>query len=437
MKNKNILDYLFFCIIINLIPIISLKVLEIPNKIYTILVLFVYAIQTLIMCFVVRKKLKETSKKTIIILLLFFILQIIAQLISYFKWNHFEIQDVANIFSVTINLFLYLYLCAKFEITKDEFISFMKKMIIVGLIACIYNIIVNWGSIINIFNLDYSYSVSISSFFPNRNQFGMFLLIMIMSTLYILIDKRSKGYIALLIVFLINLIWTMSRNAMLGTGVLVILFILFNGKDIVREMTKKQKIIVCSILAILVIIVVVLLFTIPEIWETINRLFIRTDLSDPTAGRMKIWKNGIDILKNNPVIGVGRFQAIYLNNTVYKSLLDQFHNIYIETLVSYGIIGLTGLGYLIIRNIKKVKNSAIDKVTKRLMLSSIIVFLVISFFETTCRFAIGYVDTINMIYFFTIPLIYANIKNEKEVPNELSAKKNAGRRPIQKNEKKI
>ena len=425
MKNKNILDYLFFCIIINLIPVILLGVLEIPSKIYTILVLLAYAIQTLTMCFVVKEKIKETSKKTIIILLLFFVVQIIAQLISYFRWNHFEIQDVANIFSVTINLFIYLYLCAKFEITKEDLLSFMKKMVILGLIACIYNIIVNWESIINILNLEYSYSVSISSFFPNRNTYGMFLLIMIISILYILINKRSKGYIALLIVFLINLIWTMSRNAMLGTGILAILFILFNGKDILNKMSKKQKIIVITILSISIFIGIILLFTIPEIWNTIIKLFIRTDLSDPTAGRMQVWINGISIFKNNPVIGVGRFQAIHLNNTVYQSSLDQFHNIYIETLVSYGIIGLIGLGYLIVRNIKHVKNSKIDKVTKRLMQSSMIVFLVISFFESTCRFSMGYVDTINMIYFFTIPLIYANYKMKKEVNDELSTKKNA------------
>ena len=425
MKNKNILDYLFFCIIINLIPVILLGVLEIPSKIYTILVLLAYAIQTLTMCFVVKEKIKETSKKTIIILLLFFVVQIIAQLISYFRWNHFEIQDVANIFSVTINLFIYLYLCAKFEITKEDLLSFMKKMVILGLIACIYNIIVNWESIINILNLEYSYSVSISSFFPNRNTYGMFLLIMIISILYILINKRSKGYIALLIVFLINLIWTMSRNAMLGTGILAILFILFNGKDILNKMSNKQKIIVITILSISIFIGIILLFTIPEIWNTIIKLFIRTDLSDPTAGRMQVWINGISIFKNNPVIGVGRFQAIHLNNTVYQSSLDQFHNIYIETLVSYGIIGLIGLGYLIVRNIKHVKNSKIDKVTKRLMQSSMIVFLVISFFESTCRFSMGYVDTINMIYFFTIPLIYANYKMKKEVNDELSTKKNA------------
>ena len=414
MKTRNILDYLFVCILINLIPVILLKVFEIPSKIYTILVLFVYAIQTLIMCWAVRKKIKETSKNIIIVLIVFFILQIIAQLCSYFRWQNVEIQDMANILSLTVNIFIYLYLCSKFEIMKKDFIAFMKKMIVVGLVSCIYNIIVNWEVILNFFGLEYSYLVSISSFFPNRNQFGSFMLIMIVATLYILINQKDKKYIFLLLIFMINLILTMSRNAILGMGLVLIFFILFNLKDFCKKLSKKQIIIICCIIAVLIIVGIILLITIPEISDTINRLFLRTYTIDPTSGRMKVWTNGIEIWQNNPLIGVGRFQAININETVYNSDLDQFHNIYIETVVSYGIVGLVGLAYIIVREIKKVKNSQIDKISKRLMITSIIVFLVISFFETTCRFAIGYVDTLNTIFYFTIPLIYANIKNEKE-----------------------
>ena len=414
MKTRNILDYLFVCILINLIPVILLKVFEIPSQIYTILVLLVYAIQTLIMCWVVRKKVKETSKNIIIVLIVFFILQIIAQVCSYFRWQNLEIQDVANILSLTVNIFIYLYLCAKFEITKKDFIAFMKKMVIVGLISCIYNIIVNWEIIINFFGLEYSYLVSISSFFPNRNQFGSFMLIMIIATLYILINQKDKKYIFLLLLFIINLILTMSRNAILGMGLVFIFFIIFNIKDFYKKLSKKQIIIICCIIAVLIIIGIVLLITIPEISDTIDRLFLRTYTLDPTSGRMKVWTTGIEIWQNNPLIGVGRFHAININETVYNSELDQFHNIYIETLASFGIVGLLGLAYIIFREIKKVKNSQIDKTSKRLMITSILVFLVISFFETTCRFAIGYVDTLNMIFYFTIPLIYANIKGEKE-----------------------
>ena len=47
------------------------------------------------------------------------------------------------------------------------------------------------------------------------------------------------------------------------------------------------------------------------------------------------------------------------------------------------------------------------------MLISVVVFLVISCFETTCRLSIGYADTISMIYFIAIPIIYSNIKGQK------------------------
>ena len=47
LKKKSILDKLFLCIILNLIPSAMLGVFHISNKIYTILYGIVYIIQTI------------------------------------------------------------------------------------------------------------------------------------------------------------------------------------------------------------------------------------------------------------------------------------------------------------------------------------------------------------------------------------------------------
>ena len=414
MKKNNILNYLFICIVINIIPVALLKIFEIPSKIYTISVILGYMVQTLIMAWAVRYKLKETSKKAIIFFAILFILQVTAQIFNYLRWDKIVIRDIANIFSVLVNIYIFIYLCSKFKITKEEFISFMKKMLILGLISCIYNIFANWSDILNIFNAKDSYSVSISSFFPNRNQYGLFMLICIISSLYIIIKEKSKKYILTQILFIISLILTMSRNAILGLVILYGLYIVLNIKNMILKLTKKQKIILTSSIIVILLIGIILLFSVPMIWETIDKLFLRTDTISTGSGRTIVWKNGINITKNNPILGVGRFTGVSLNTNQYNSPLTQFHSIYIETLVSYGILGLASLVYLFITIIKKVLNSKIQTIEKKIMLSSIIVFLVLSCFETTCRFAAGYVDTIYMIFFFTIPLIYANIKSETE-----------------------
>ena len=72
-QNKNILNYLFICIVINIIPTVLLGEFNISNKIYTLLTIGVYVIQTLIMLWYIKDKIKTTSKKMVISIIIFFI----------------------------------------------------------------------------------------------------------------------------------------------------------------------------------------------------------------------------------------------------------------------------------------------------------------------------------------------------------------------------
>lgn len=412
-QNKNILNYLFICIVINIIPVVLLGEFNIPNKIYTLLTIGVYVIQTLIMLWYIKDKIKTTSKKMVISIIIFFILQVITQVVNIVNFGIIEIKDIANILVVAINIYIFVYIASKFEVTKEQFVDFMKKMIFLGIISCIFNLIVNFKSIINIFNVQSSYELNLKSFFANRNQYGIFLIIMLISNLYIIENTRKKAYILLHVVFIISLILTMSRNAIIGMFLIHILYLCFNAKNILHKMNKNQKKLALVIILSILILASLIIIFIPTVREVIDKLFLRTYTINPESGRIKIWLDGISMSKNNILTGLGRFKAIKLNNTIYNSSLEQFHNIYIETFVTYGIIGLIYLIYFIVKFIKKIKDSAIDKKQKNIMLISVVVFLVISCFETTCRLSMGYVDTISMIYFIAIPIIYSNIKGQK------------------------
>ena len=413
-NDKDILNYLFTCIVINIIPIMLLGEFNIPNKIYTILTILVYIVQILIMIWCTKNKIKNTSKKIIIFILVIFSLQIITQIVNFLNFRSIEIKDIVNIVAVILNSYLYIYMALKSEVTKEQFVNFMRKIVFLGMISCIYNIIVNFENVINIFNVKNSYELNLKSFFANRNQYGIFLIIVMLSNLYILNTERSKKYIILQIIFIISAILTMSRNAILGTIIMNLLFISFNIKNIKEKLSKKQMITFIAVCSTVVLIIVLSIVLVPEIKETVNKLFIRTYTISTDSGRIKMWINGIDMVKSNILTGIGRFKAIMLNNTAYNSRLDQFHSIYVETLVTYGIVGEVCLIYSIVQYIKRIKNSFIDKGEKNIMLIGIITFLIISCFETTCRLSIGYADTITMIYFITIPLMYTNIKLKEE-----------------------
>lgn len=415
MKNdKNILDYLFLCIIINLIPVGLLSVFRISDKLYTITTLIAYIAQSALILWIAKDKIKTTTPKMIAILCVICLLQVITQIINYVNFGGVQIKDFANMIAVITNIYLFFFLCTQYQITREQFLKFMEQMILLGLIACVFNILFNFGSIIKIFNIETAYSVDIKSFFANRNQFGIFLLIMILSNLYIITNKRDKKYKFLQVFFSLNLLLTMSRNAMVGLFIIYGIRFILMLKEKSKNLDKKQVKLLIITTMLWVIVFVLVITTIPEIWKIVDKYIIRSYTITGESGRIKVWKNGIDILKYNPLTGVGRFQAADLNQRMYDSILNQFHSIYVETIVGYGIIGLLALIYFFYYLIKNIKSSSTNQKDKEILLMSIGLFLFISCFESLCRFAIGYVDTITMIYFMVLPFIYSNQRLKKE-----------------------
>lgn len=413
MKKNNILNYLFICIVINMVPTILLGALGIPANVYTILNACAYILEVIIMLYAIRNNIKKISNKKLSILLLFFLVQILTQLINYFKWNSIEIEDIIHIFSVTINVFIFIFCCSYAEINKNDLIKFMKKMVLLGIIACIYNLFINGITMLNISNLVSSYSVSFSSFFPNRNQFGIFLLISIISNMYLKQESEKKIYRYFIdILFIINLVLTMSRTSIIGLITVFVAKFYFDYKNKGKKISFIKAILIIILICLIVLGIIYILEN-EDVLKLIDTLFIRTDNIETASGRVTVWENGINIVtENNLLLGVGRFMGIEFNKTIYGSDLENFHSIYVETFVIYGIVGLVLLAILLIYIIKNIKLSKIPKEIKSILLISIIVFLIISAFETTTRLSIGYADTISLIYFITIPIICANMKKE-------------------------
>lgn len=418
MKKNNILSYVFICIIINMIPISLLGVFNISDSIYTILNAIAYMLEILIMIYAVRNNIKKVSNKKVYLLLLFLLMQIIVQIINYFNFEQYSIQfqEVVHILSVIVNIFVFIICTSYSKVEKEDIIKFMKKMVYLGVLLCCYNIIINATKILNISNIISSYSVSFSSIFPNRNQFGLFLITMILSNLYIKQLNKNFFYKFVEVFFIINLVLTMSRNSIIG--MISIYIIKFYLDCFVSKKISKKKILIVSLIILTMITAIIIILNNNQYMQLIDRLFIRSDTLETGSGRTQVWKNGIEmVVNNNIIIGIGRFNAIRLNKTLYNSKLDQFHSIYIETFVTYGLTGLIILFVLFKYIMKRIKRSSLDLEYKNILITSLFVFMIISIFETTTRFAIGYADIMNMVYFIVIPIILTT-ENKEELLEE-------------------
>src|SRR5699024_3063333 len=117
----------------------------------------------------------------------------------------------------------------------------LKVIVLLGIISCIYNIVINWSEMLKIFTITNSYQVRFQSFFDNRNQFGSFMFTSIFAQIMLFYLDKEKNkrklfrFLACLILFILNLLLTLSRGAILVSALFTFLtfFVLsYNSKRI-------------------------------------------------------------------------------------------------------------------------------------------------------------------------------------------------------------
>lgn len=406
IKDKiNLPMILFFVICVNYIPLI------IPNMISkesygvgVIPMVFCFGIECIVLTLYYLKKIEITKemKKNIIILIGISLILFIIQIKNFIS-KDYQIMDFANIACQFLNVLL-LFIAIINQKGEEKYISyFMKAMIIFGIISCIDNMILYFNEILQTLGFQKgAFMVHIKSFFANRNQFAFFMYVTIIADLFMILKENRLRYKLVLILFLINLFFTMSRTGLLAT--LIFAFIYFFT---IEKISKKTKCILCTIA---IVCLIGTFFILNEINPLLIKKLIRFDHIKDLSGRTEIWDRGIKILKENPlnwIFGVGRFKGITELEFETKSF-TQFHNIYLDCLITGGIIELVFILYIYYYVIKKVFKSNLEKKYKNLYITMFITYAIYICFESCGRFSIGCTDTLCLIFFVTIPLLHSN-----------------------------
>ena len=354
-----------------------------------ILLLVLYALKT-----------KTTIKKKFLLLPAISLFISLCTIISCSIYNiQIQTYDLINVLIKAVNLFCYIILFINIKINKNQFLYLMKLFVILGVAACIYNFIFNFYDILNFYKITSTYDLSLNSIFSNRNQFGAYLFLATVAYNFYNDRKKitAKNYV-IYGLFILNIILTMSRGAILATGIFVILILLYNK--------KYKTIIFLLILAILLAIIVNQYF---PIFKFISDNILRTDTG--TTGRTKIWATALSIWKNGSIMfGTGYYSGLEIAKTSYAFKYSQFHSYYCDLLVEGGIAQLLFISIIIFlcyRNSQKCK----DIYLKRTMTASFISILVFSFFESVNFLALGYADMLYTIFYMTVPILLSNIKN--------------------------
>lgn len=366
ITNKKILNIFTFCILI-VIPLMKqlsfyLVKLNVMNEYDFINPAIVIYMSIPFLIFVYIKDIKDKKRKLDLYDYLFFILVVIGIIVTIFSMDKsISIfgKDYRHEGFLSILGYYLLFINWKVNGNKDDIIKYIKLFIIIGIINSIYAILQIYTSFD--FILRYSNDIKmVSGLCGNPNFFGSLIVTVIsMITCKFLMSKEiTMKEIFLIILLFISLINSQSTGPFITYILLIILLIVFLFKK--RCLVLKNM----SILFIILVITYCSIYVINKYVYNFNRCEM-CDINETVKtggnGRLEIWKNSLNIVKDNPFIGVG-FDNFYLaysnpknnggtiltieNGVVKKIVLpevdivDNAHNIYLHNLVTMGILGL-------------------------------------------------------------------------------------------------
>ncbi|WP_028392018.1 O-antigen ligase family protein [Bacillus cihuensis] len=392
---------LFYIILISLTPILISTIL-IPGFsegiIYTIAVGSMFFIQVIILLlyFITHTKIK-LNISLFLFAWIFMTSQAITIFVSALTGTTIDNFDFINVLVRFVSVLVFVCIPSQFRISRKGLDSFMGSILMLGLIACIYNMIVNFSGILSITSINNPYEVNFDSFFTNRNSFAQFLFFCVIANTYLYFTKKTIFYLVCYSILGLNIFATISRTVIASLCIFLFIFLIiyFRKKVLTQIMT---------------FISVTLIFFILYFNEQVNNFiaenFIRKE--NGTSGRSEIWQAGFQILDQSSwTFGTGYLTSASLITNM--GFPNQFHNFYIETLVGGGIVDLLLhlLIFLFVLN-KVIRIYKKDNVTSIIFLSGLSALLFYAFFESASFFSMGYVDSLFRLFFITIPLLYAN-----------------------------
>lgn len=291
---------------------------------------------------------------------------------------------------------------------RKQIRKIMVSLIFVSGFISIYGIVQYFG--IDLVNLKVVGSGYISGPFENRNVLASFLVFTMPVSAGFLFEKISKklkimvGLVA--IITLIVLIYTRTRGAWVGFMGAMAFFagakLMVDGrmKKIFKSLFSKKSLIIISLMVICLGLLI--RYDYNKKRHSFTKKFLSiADLKDPaTRHRFVMWRTGIDIIKEHPLLGTGigtfkkihpKYQSKYLGTEKYgrfEGLSRFIHNDYLEITANTGILGLGTFLWLIVTlywtGLKRLKQISESKYSPNLLiiiLSSLTAVLIHSFFH--------------------------------------------------------
>lgn len=417
MKNKNLIGiFIYLPMILQFTMFLDYPMAPIVRGIQFVIVLY----------FIVKNisKRKYYSIEEMLILSLF-ILYVIISMFTAYK-SKIPLTVMKRIFTILIPNILLVFIVYLDENPKESFIRFIRINVFMGIFFSIYGTILSifgeWGYLkvhelqiqelrMGPIRLIQSIHGStepyrISSFFNNPNSFGIFLVLTMLSTIYLFKTQNINKYKFILFfsIQFIGILLTQSRTAFLTFATSIMLFLFIASK-------KKIRFLLVSILSAFIGLFI-LKFNYLNLDISIINRFQNLNLS----GREGVWKVLIDSISENYIFGIGfstSYEAILLENTD----VNHTHNLYLKLISETGFIGFVSFMLLwVVSIIIAIKQMLDSKFNKDQYIYAYILSILLSFMihvlaeELLLRY-----NYIMLIWTYLISLSAINLSRDKVI----------------------
>ncbi len=334
--------------------------------------------------------------------------------------------SVYSLFNIILLAGLYV-LVSDVVREREQIRKIMVSLIFVSGLISIYSLGQYLG--IDLLNLKVVRSGSISGPFENRNVLASFLVFTMPVSAGFLFEKISKKLKIMVglvgIITLIALIYTRTRGAWVGFIGAMAFFVsaklMAEGgmKKILKSLFTKKSLLIIFLMAICLGLLI--RYDYNRKRHSFTRKFLSiANLKNPaTRHRFVMWRTGIDIIKEHPLLGTGmgtfkkihpKYQGKYLETKKYgrfKGLSKFIHNDYLEITANTGILGLGTFLWLIVilywtglKRLKQINESKYSPNLLIIILSSLTAVLIHSFFHYSF-----YLPTTSMLFWLWLGLL--------------------------------
>ncbi|MBQ8868291.1 MAG: O-antigen ligase family protein [Oscillospiraceae bacterium] len=224
------------------------------------------------------------------------------------------------------------------------FALYVRAVITERLFSKIGNVIVFMSLIPAFFSTfisDPRHDMRSPSFFFNPNYYGAAITFVILLCAYrLLTDKQNKALLIIAIIANLYGLWQAdSQSALFSIVFGILLLLLF---------TKKYKTLL--VVGVLVVLAVLALIFVPQLDFLLPRI---SGAAQNITKRATIWQAGIQGFLENFLFGRGLMGYVQIYEKFGGAKNFHCHNLIIDLLLSFGIIGVAPLAAFVVRPIKK------------------------------------------------------------------------------------